>query len=312
MKTSSLYVAVLFSTVTSLALGDTFGSGASTFNIDFVNISNPGNSADTTGSPNPVGKVDYLYRIGKYEISKDMVDKANTLGGLGIVQDTGNPVLPAKSIDWIEAAKFVNWLNTSTSHTLAYKFIGDTFALWQPGDAGYDPNNPFRNKQAYYFLPSADEWFKAAYYDPAAGIYYDYPTGSDTAPAPVFSGTAPNTAVAGLLRGFEGPADATLAGGLSPYGTMGQGGNVREWEETEFDLVNDSVLADRGVRGRGWVGSDSISGMLSGFRSGIVPNTGGSGDIGFRVASTFVPEPSSVVLSVGILALLLTQRVRRS
>ena len=106
-----------------------------------------------------------------------------------------------------------------------------------------------------YFLPSADEWFKAAYYDPAAGVYYDYPTGSYTAPATVFSGTSPNTAVAGLLHGFEGPAAATLAGGLSPYGTMGQGGNVREWEETEFESVNDNPSADRGLRGRGWAGN---------------------------------------------------------
>lgn len=38
-----------------------------------------------------------------------------------------------------------------------------------------------------------------------------------------------------------GPADITLAGGLSPYGTMGQGGNVYEWMETEDDLANNST-----------------------------------------------------------------------
>ena len=30
---------------------------------------------------------------------------------------------------------------------------------------------------------------------------------------------------------------------------MGQGGNVWEWEETDFDLVNDSSSSGRGVRG---------------------------------------------------------------
>ena len=30
-----------------------FGSGANTFNIEFVPIGNPGNPADTTGNPNP-------------------------------------------------------------------------------------------------------------------------------------------------------------------------------------------------------------------------------------------------------------------
>jgi len=79
-----------------------------------------------------------------------------------------------------------------------------------------------------YFLPSVDEWYKAAYYDPTGGAYYDYPTGSNTAPTPVASGTAAGTAV---YSGQVGPANITLAGGLSPYGTMGQGGNVYEWDE---------------------------------------------------------------------------------
>ncbi len=30
------------------------------------------------------------------------------------------------------------------------------------------------------------------------------------------------------------------AGGPSPYGTMGQGGNVIEWNETDPDFVNNS------------------------------------------------------------------------
>ena len=84
---------------------------------------------------------------------------------------------------------------------------------------------------ARYFLPSVDEWYKAAYYDPTSGVYYDYPTGSDTAPTAVASGTAAGTAVYNQLLA-QGPADITLAGGLSPYGTMGQGGNVSELEET--------------------------------------------------------------------------------
>ena len=55
---------------------NTFGSGDNVFDIEFVTIGNPGNPADTTGNPNPAGAVDYVYRIGKYEISRDMVEKA--------------------------------------------------------------------------------------------------------------------------------------------------------------------------------------------------------------------------------------------
>ena len=80
--------------------------------------------------------------------------------------------------------------------------------------------NPFRNSQAQYFLPNVDEWYKAAYYDPTSGVYFDYPTGSDSAPTAVASGTAAGTAV---YDAQVGPADITLAGGLSPYGTMARG-----------------------------------------------------------------------------------------
>jgi formylglycine-generating enzyme len=44
-------------------------AGANTFDIEFVNIGNPGNAADTTGNPNPTGSVPYTYRMDTYEIS---------------------------------------------------------------------------------------------------------------------------------------------------------------------------------------------------------------------------------------------------
>ena len=79
---------------------DTFGSGENSFDIDFVTIGDPGNLPDTTGNPNPAGAVPYTYRMSKYEISRDMVDKANALGGLGITltefgDDNDGPDKPA-------------------------------------------------------------------------------------------------------------------------------------------------------------------------------------------------------------------------
>src|SRR5262249_35394012 len=108
--------------VASTTRADTFGSGSNTFNIDFVTIGNPGNAADTTGDPKPAGKVDYVYRIGTYEISEQMIDKANALGSLGITKDVRGADKPATSVSWNEAARFVNWLNTSTGSAAAYKF----------------------------------------------------------------------------------------------------------------------------------------------------------------------------------------------
>ena len=90
MKTTNLFAillaALVANTFSARAWSDTFGSGANTFNIDFVTIGNPGNVADTTGNPNPAGSVAYTFRMGQFEISEQMIDKANTLGGLGITQ----------------------------------------------------------------------------------------------------------------------------------------------------------------------------------------------------------------------------------
>jgi hypothetical protein len=111
-----------------------------------------------------------------------MIDKANAEGGLGITKNTRGADKPATSVSWNQAARFVNWLNTSSGSTPAYKFAiqpgeagyiqNTNIELWTISDAGYNPNNLYRNSLARYFLPSVDEWYKAAYYDPISGVYY--------------------------------------------------------------------------------------------------------------------------------------------
>ena len=215
----SVLSAVAWLMAAEVGWADTFGSGANSFNIDFVTIGNPGNPPDMGGVPIQAGSVPYVYQMGKYEISEQMIDDANALGGLGITKDTRGPNKPATSISWFEAAKFVNWLNTSSGYSPAYKFdAAGNFQVWQPSDPGYVPGSMFRNSLAKYVLPSVDEWYKAAYYDPTTGVYNLYPTGSNTAPTPVASGTAQGTAVYRQIA----PADITQAGGFSPYGTMGE------------------------------------------------------------------------------------------
>ena len=216
MKTTTA-LAFLSLCYASTAYADTFGSGSNTFDIEFVTIGNSGNAADTTGAPNPAGSMAQTYRIGKFEISEDMIDNVNAQSALdgdplSITKDTRGPNKPATGVSWFEAAKFVNWLNTSTNNTPAYKFDGGgNFQLWQSGDAGYNAANLYRNSLAKYFLPSVDEWYKAAYYDSTGSSYFNFPTGSNTAPTPVPSGTAADTAVYSQSLA-TGPADITLAG----------------------------------------------------------------------------------------------------
>lgn len=289
----------------------TFGSGANQFQMTFVPIGNPGNPPDTTGNPNPAGSVAYLYAMGKYEVSREIIDKANAAAGLGILLNSmtfvsggPRPKMPATGVTWYEAARFVNWLNTSKGYQAAYKFSvqpGEPgynpnvqFLPWQPGDAGFNPDNPFRNSLARYFLPSVDEWYKAAFYDPnangGAGGYWNFPTGSNQWPIALDASTIPGTAV--FDRSFaQGPANVDNAGGLSPYGVMGLGGNVLEWEETTFDLLNNHPDSLRGKRGGHW--QVSWVELTSSFRSFDFPTQDyGTNNIGFRVASNIqIPAP---------------------
>ncbi len=287
------------------SFADSFGSGANSFDIDFVTIGDAGNAEDLGGFPVPAGKVEYEYRIAKFEVSEGMIDAANANGDLGITHFGRGPSKPATSISWFEATRFVNWLNTSTGSPPAYKYDDSgTFQGWAPSDPGYDSNNLYRNSLAKYFLPSTDEWYKAAYYDPIAEVYYDFPTGSDETPVPVSSGTASGTAV---FLGSE-PADITQAGGPSPYGTVGQGGNAMEWLETHFNQADHLPPALMRVRGGFFrQGSDFLRATSQGrYRANLDTNS-----ISIRVASR-IPEPTAVALALIVLTVLLALRRTRS
>lgn len=279
---SPLCALILWSVFPHPAAADSFGSGSQTFEMEFVDVGQPGNPADDTGW----GWVPESFRMGKFEVSESMISVANDLGGLGLTGSSRGPNKPVTDLNWFECATFVNWLNTSTGNAPAYKFVGGVFEFWQPGEPGYNPTNTSRNSLAKYFLPTDDEWYKAAFYDPASGKYFDYPTGSDTAPIPTAAGVVEGTAV--YAQPFNGvPADIMTAGGLSPYGTMAQGGNVNEWDERVF------FVSARGIRGGHWASLAPSLSFAVRFSDGPF---GESPSVGFRVAS--VPEPSTAAMAV--------------
>ena len=318
IKKVILLVSVAGAFVNAQVITQNFATGPNAFSIEFVEIGNPDNAADTTGAPNPVGSVSYVYNLGKYEISRDMIEKANMDDALGItLRDMsgygGNlSNRPATGISWYEAAKFVNYLNTSTGYMAAYKFdINGNFQLWSVGDNGYNSSNQFRNSLAKYVLPNTSEWYKGAYGSPS-GYWYKYPTGSDSRPIGVESGTSPNTAVynitdLGLGVWPAGPSDIDNAGGLSAYGTMAQGGNVYEFTESAFDGVNDSPSENREFRGGSWYYNG-----WGGLESSINLNGDPASEsfmAGFRIA--MVPEPSALsLLAIGLGGLALVRRRR--
>jgi formylglycine-generating enzyme required for sulfatase activity len=303
-------VGVLFAAVTlsiqPSAQADTWGGGTTNeFTIDFVDIGNAGNAADTT----TYGAVPYEYRASIYEITQDAITKATASGMANVTAGAWTGNQPAATITWYEAAAFVNFLNTNSGKTAAYNltFSGSwSMALWsseQAWTAG--GTNLYRNKDAYYFLPSENEWYKAAYYNAAGTNYFVYPTGSDTAPTAVASGTNAGSAVYDNVASV--PATVDSAGGLSPYGTMGQGGNVFEWTESAFAGTNNSTTEDRAIRGGNYATAMNV--LSSSDRYNLGPAAQFPG-VGFHVAS--VPEPSTyaLLLMTAAGALWMTRRRR--
>jgi formylglycine-generating enzyme required for sulfatase activity len=214
---------------------------------------------------------------------------------------------PATGVNWYEAAKFVNWLNTSSGGTAAYKFDGSgNLQLWSPGDVGYNSGNLFRNANAKFVIPTVDEWYKGAYGSPT-GAWWNYQNGSDSKPSAVSGGTLLNTAVYGQTDDM-GPADINDAGGLSAYGTMAQAGNVSEWMETAFDGTNDSASETRVTRGGSWRNLSGSSNWGAAFSSENTPYDP-LNNIGFRIA--MVPEPSAFsLLAIGLSGLSMMRRRR--
>ena len=301
--------------------------------IDLVPVGNPGNGSDTTG----YGRVAVPYQIGKYEITSaqyveflNAVAKTDTYGlyspkmGSFIdccnIQQSGSSgsydysvaddwaSRPVNYVSFWNAARFANWLHNGqptgeeglgTTEDGAYLNIGDQYKFArQPG--------------AKYFIPTENEWYKAAYHknDGVTSNYFDYATSSDSVPSNALIDPDPgNNANFKQNNLYTSPYGTTVVGEFenseSPYGTFDQSGNVKEWNEAVINLMSSSY---RGVRGGVWIDPAS-SGLAASYRSYRLP-TDGSYAIGFRVAS--VPEPGSITLLVaGAIAGLMWWRRRR-
>ena len=302
--------------------------------IDYVPVGNPGNAADTTG----YGAVAYAYQIGKYEVTNSQYAEflnaadptganangiynnnmgSNNRGGITFTSGAANGAKytirtsmgdkPVNYVSWYDAARFTNWLHNGqgigSTETGAYTLNGNTGIIT-------------KNVGAIVYLPSEDEWYKAAYYDPTPGAgggdnYWLHATQSDTAPTLASANstgdiTNPGANVANYAQGADWNSQngnvttVGSAGALaeSYFGTADQAGNVFEW--------NDAVIgSSRGLRGGSW--GDTSGFLAASFRNGGSPAGGGS-IAGFRVAS--VPEPSAYLLTVLSVSVLLTRRRR--
>jgi formylglycine-generating enzyme required for sulfatase activity len=208
---------------------------------------------------------------------------------------------PIYAVTWGDAARFCNWLQNGQPKTL-----GEVSGSTETGAytlAGANDNNSLvsvgRNDGASYFLPTLDEWYKAAYYNvnKTASGYWAYPTQNDSCPCNCPLGT--NNANFYSCGGGNPCTDPVnrltpvgfFADSPGPYGTYDQGGNVNQWSETSLDgLTRDAFGGD-------WDHyCSSMDALATSFGSSSLPMTENS-MMGFRVAaSASVPEPGSISL----------------
>ncbi len=329
---------------------------ATPITIDTVPVGNAGNAGELSGAgvlgggygPDAiVGGVAYNYRIGTTEVTVGQytaflnavaatddyglynTSMATILVTAGIARTgssggysysvIGSPNKPVAWVSWGDAARFANWLHNNQPMGLqdASTTEDGTYTLnGAISDAAL--SSVSRNSGAVWFIPSEDEWYKAAYHknDGVTGNYWDYPTSTDSVPYSVQppGSDAPTQSNAGNFyqNGFAATgSDAfdtsqnytTDAGAytlsVSPYGTYDQGGNVWEWNEA---LISGSF---RGSRGGSF--ADLSVGLQSSTRYFIDPSIK-YGIFGFRVAT--VPEPSTAVLAIVGCALMWVLRKR--
>jgi formylglycine-generating enzyme required for sulfatase activity len=305
---------------------------ASAVTIEWVYVGEPDNPPDTTNCSG-CGSVSYGYYISKYEVTNAQyaellnakaasdplglyntsmgsdatfggITRSGVSGSYSYTVKVGFENKPVTYVSFYDSLRFANWLNngqgSTSTETGAYTLVGTA-----------TPSNGLtvtRNPGAVTFLPSNDEWYKAAYFDPALPGYYDYPARMDTPTTCETPGATPNTA--NCQSAVDALTDVgSYTGSVSPYGTFDQGGNVGEWNETIVVSTLNPLLKFRRVWGGSWESTDDD---LAGAFPGSTPPAAAKNSIGIRVAS-LVPEPDAGLLGmVAVLGLAANRRRRAS
>ncbi len=210
---------------------------------EFVTVGNPGNPPDATG----YGSVDYVYLIGKYEITAgqyceflNAVAATDTYGlysesmwtdeyGCKIQRSgsAGNYIYsvaierfdrPVNYVSWGDAARFCNWLTNGKPTGAQNLSTTEDGSYYLNGATSYGALVAVTRKAgARYVIPTEDEWYKAAYHknDGATGNYWIYPTGSDSAPGFIGDGESITNPDPGNYATYNG--DGGTHGIGSPY-----------------------------------------------------------------------------------------------
>lgn len=202
-----------------------------------------------------------------------------------VALDRQSPRRAILNISWFAAARFANWLHnggTATSntedgaYTLSYR------------REGVVPRNP----GARWWIPSLDEWYKAAYHDPSKlgkNPYWTYPTRSDSLPVAEMPPGGANSANYNSMApdGQKLTPVGAYAGTTSHYGTHDQAGLMWEWSDTPY-RNHDGISQTMALLGGSWsLGLINLSKF--GGRD-YLPEYNDD-DTGFRLATTVSVAP---------------------
>lgn len=296
------------------------------YGYEFVTIGAVGNRATLphevpTRPTLQIGAVNYQYRIAKTEVTgadwfefvqayapyagSAYNNTAFTSGSIifrgfdpgGIPTYTMNPVHidQAISFGWRYAARYANWLHNDKAITQdAFENGAYDTSTFTSNPDGTVNDQLAHNPGAKFWIPTQDEWVKAAYYDPnknGPGMegYWLHPGGQDT---PLQGGLPgePGAQTAAPVQG-SGPTPpvASYPGVNAPWGLLDTSGGQAEWTETGFNEFGGRRLRYGSYTGVGenYENLDRLDRLTYAFSA--------SGErAGLRLASA-IPSPSAAL-----------------
>ena len=303
---------------TSVALAQPDPSG-----IDFVAVGSPNNPAyhgpDVNNAVTGRGAVPWQYKIGQTEVTTGQwmefyntfygrAPGLNTPASWGAVA-TGNPnvpfrlstqpsasLWPVSGVTWRTSAMFCNWLHNDKRTDIGAIQNGayDISTFGNVGNVFTDQRQ--HNPDARYWIPTLDEWLKAAYYDPnyggqnVGGWWWKSVNGTNT--DLVYGPPGQGQANTGFMLPNGGESQIPLGaypGTRSPWGMLDAAGATREFTESVFQPDDVPYRLVAGSHWYSWFGGDEIYGI-----GGTFPSTVDI-DLGFRVAAA-VPSSGTVGL----------------
>jgi formylglycine-generating enzyme required for sulfatase activity len=287
--------AIIFSAAT-IAMSEAIAQAQSPMPTALVGY--PGNPASSTS----FGAVGYEYRIGQCEVTNaqyaaflNAVAATDTYGLYntamsgtygGIVRSgsagaytyatiAGRENRPVVYVSFWDACRFANWMHKGqpTGAQGPSTTEGGAYTLTPAGIAA---NNVQRNAGWSWAVTSENEWFKAAYYQPASaggpsGHYWVYPTSTWS----IHTGLA-------NYGGVIGHATDVGTYGANFCGTYDMAGNVWEWNESIIEV------SKRGLRSGSFDLGDNMRIEYRYFGDPRAENL----NLGFRLSARFVPCPA--------------------